>query len=115
MIDESVNFHGNGAVVERKAPSDLAGCIGSGRERFERELKRGRYEGRIVVIVEGSLSDVVCAERAIHANAVLGTIAAWTLRYCPIVFAGSERLAADISFRLLAAQLPEPLRCAQRG
>jgi hypothetical protein len=27
-----------GAVVERKTPGDLASCIGSGRERFEREL-----------------------------------------------------------------------------
>jgi DNA excision repair protein ERCC-4 len=35
-----------GAVVERKTPTDLTSCIGSGRERFERELRRGRYLGR---------------------------------------------------------------------
>jgi hypothetical protein len=28
-----------GAVVERKTPANLASCIGSGRERFERELR----------------------------------------------------------------------------
>ena len=28
-------------VVERKTPGDLVSCIGTGRERFERELKRG--------------------------------------------------------------------------
>ena len=35
-----------GAVIERKTPSDMASCIGANRERFERELKRGRYVGR---------------------------------------------------------------------
>lgn len=30
------------AVVERKTVPDLLGCIGRERERFERELKRGR-------------------------------------------------------------------------
>ena len=50
-----------GAVVERKTSSDMVSCIGGGRERFERELKRGRYCGRMVVLVEGSLADVVVA------------------------------------------------------
>jgi DNA excision repair protein ERCC-4 len=44
-----------GAVIERKTPGDLAGCIGSGRERFEREFRRGHYAGRLVVVVEGGL------------------------------------------------------------
>jgi len=34
------------AVVERKTVFDLLACIGRERERFERELKRGRYVGR---------------------------------------------------------------------
>ena len=33
--------HPHGAVIERKTPCDMASCIGAGRERFERELKRG--------------------------------------------------------------------------
>jgi hypothetical protein len=43
-----------GAVVERKTVNDLLACIGRERERFERELKRGRYVGRFIVIVEGT-------------------------------------------------------------
>ena len=35
-----------GAIVERKTPADLASCVGSGRERFERELRRGK-RGRV--------------------------------------------------------------------
>ena len=92
-------------VIERKTSSDLANCIGKGRERFERELRRGRYVGRMVVVIEGTLTDVAVAARGIHHNAVVGTLAAWTRRYCPFVFCGSERLAADFAFRFLAGQL----------
>lgn len=99
--------HPYGAVIERKTPGDMAACIGAGRERFERELRRSRYAGRFVVVVEGSLSDVAVAVRGVHCNAVLGTLAAWTLRYCPFVFTGSQRLAVDFAIRLLASQLPE--------
>lgn len=100
----------DGAVVERKTPGDLASCIGAGRERFERELKRGRYCGRMIVVVEGSLSDVFVAGRGLHHNAIIGSLAAWTLRYCPFVFAGSERVAADFAFRFLGSQVRQARR-----
>jgi DNA excision repair protein ERCC-4 len=94
-----------GVVIERKTPSDLAGCIGKGRERFERELRRGRYVGRLIVVVEGDLRDVIEAAPGIKPAAVIGSLAAWTGRYAPFVFAGSVRAAADFSFRALAAQV----------
>lgn len=103
----------DGVVIERKAPSDLAGCIGSNRERFERELKRGRYCGRMIVVVEGSLADVCSAARGLHHNAVCGTVAAWTARYCPFVFAGSVAAAADFAFRALASQVRDIQRQAE--
>jgi DNA excision repair protein ERCC-4 len=102
--------HPHGAVIERKTPCDMASCIGAGRERFERELRRGRYCGRFVVLVEGTLSEVADAARGIHQNSVLGSLPAWVLRFCPFVFAGSQRLAADFAFRLLASQLPSSER-----
>jgi ERCC4-type nuclease len=111
--DLALASHPDGVLVERKTPGDLASCIGAGRERFERELKRGRYCGRMVVVVEGSLSDVAVAARGIHHNAVVGTLANWTLRFCPFVFAGSERLAADFAFRFLASQLRSIERVAR--
>ena len=58
-----------GAVMERKTPSDMAGCIGANRERFERELKRGRYVGRMIVVIEGTLADGCAASRGISHNA----------------------------------------------
>ena len=67
-----------GAVIERKTPSDMASCIGVSRERFEKEFRRGRYVGRMIVVIEG-------------------TLAAWTLRYCPFVFCGSPQEAANFA------------------
>jgi ERCC4-type nuclease len=94
-----------GTVIERKTPSDLAGCIGKGRERFERELRRGRYLGRLIVVVEGDLRDVVQAAPGMKPAAVIGSLAAWTARYAPFVFAGGVKAAADFTFRALAAQV----------
>ena len=108
--DFALASHPHGVLVERKTPGDLASCIGAGRERFERELRRSRYVGRFVVVIEGSLSDVTVRARGIHYHAVLGTLASWTLRYCPFVFAGSQRLAVDFAVRLLISQLPESER-----
>jgi ERCC4-type nuclease len=103
----------DGVVIERKTPSDLAGCIGASRERFERELRRGRYVGRFVVVVEGTLADVQRAARGIHPNAINGTLASWAVRYCPIIFAGSAAGAADFAFRALASQVRDIQRAAQ--
>lgn len=89
----------DGAVVERKTPGDLLSCLGGERTRFERELKRGRYCGRMIVVVEGPLADVVVAGRRLHHNAIIGTFAAWTLRYCPFVLAayGGYHVAVDVN------------------
>ena len=102
-----------GAIIERKTPADLASCIGASRERFEKELKRGRYVGRMIVVIEGTLADVCAASRGISHNAITGTLAPWTLRYCPFVFAGSVQAAADFAFRFLAAQVRDIERMAK--
>lgn len=95
----------DGVAIERKTPGDLAGCIGASRERFERELKRSRYIGRFIVVCEGTLTGVCQAARGIHRNAIIGTLSAWTVRYCPIVFCGTVEAAADFSFRALQSQV----------
>jgi ERCC4-type nuclease len=103
----------DGAVVERKMVTDLLGCIGRERERFERELKRGRYVGRFVVIVEGTLADVLKEARGIHESAIIGTLAAWTRRYCPFVFASDVELAARMAEGFLCGQVREIQRAAK--
>jgi len=101
----------NGIVVERKTAGDLAGCLGASRERFERELKRSRYCGRFLIVVEGSLADVIGAARGFHHSAVIGTIAAWSVRYAPILFCGSVQVAAQVAFSALRSQI----RDSERG
>ena len=91
----------------------MANCIGANRQRFKKELKRGRYVGRMIVMVEGTLADVCAASRGISHNAITGTLAAWTLRYCPFVFAGSAQAAADFAFRFVAAQVRDAERMAK--
>jgi len=93
------------AVIERKTPQDLAGCLTSSRKRFERELRRSRHCGAFTVVVEGNLSDVILAARGVSVNAVVGTLAAWSRRYCGFVFAGSIEQAANFSFRYLLGQI----------
>lgn len=48
---------------------------------------------------------MIRAAAGIHRNAVIGTLAAWSVRYCPFIFAGSVESAAAIAFRALAAQV----------
>ena len=66
----------------------------------------------MIVVIEGTLADVCAASRAISHNAIVGTLAAWTLRYCPFVFCGSQQDAADFAFRSLAAQVRDAKRMA---
>ena len=95
----------HGIIVERKTVTDFLACVGRERDRFERELRRGRYAARLVVIVEGSLPDVLAAARGISHESIVGTVAAWSVRYCPFLFAGSVNLAAELCWRALAAQV----------
>ena len=61
--------------------------------------------GSSFLALNSRLADVCAASRGISHNAITGTSAAWTLRYCPFVFAGSVPDAADFAFRFLAAQV----------
>lgn len=101
----------DGAVVERKTIPDLLACLGRERERFERELMRGRYAGRLVVVCEGTVADLLSeAHRrgsGISDASVVGTLAAWQRRYCPFFFAGSVAVAAEFTERFLRGQIKD--------
>ena len=90
----------------------MANCIGASRERFEKELKRGRYVGRMIVVIEGSLADVCAASRGISHNAIVGTLPPGPCVTAPLFSAGSQQEAADFAFRLLAAQVRGAKRMA---
>ena len=106
----------DGAVIERKTVPDFLAAVGRERERFDRELRRARYCGSFLIIVEGTLGDVLTANHArgqLSEAAIIGTVATWTRRGAPVLFAGSPRMAAEIGYRFLAGQVREIQRDAK--
>lgn len=97
----------DGAVIERKTVSDFLGCLTSNRERFERELARSRHVGRFCIVVEGTLLDCIRCRGGLSEASLVGTVAAWTRRFCPVIFAGTERHAAELAWRYLVGQITE--------
>lgn len=90
-------------AVERKSLSDYLGSITYGRERFKRELAvLAGYEAAFVII-EANFGDIddMCSRSRVHPNSVFGTTVAITLDYCPVLWAGDRRRAAELCFRLL--------------
>src|SRR5215469_8044598 len=77
-------------AIERKSSSDLLGCIGQSRLRFERELERLAQIRYAAIVVENDLADLIVIGRSeVHPSAVPVTLAAWSWRYhLPIWFAG---------------------------
>ena len=115
--DLCVSVLPDGVCAERKAVGDLLSCLGQGRDRFQNELKRGRLLGRLVVVCDGSMADLLCEARrrggGMSDASIIGTLAAWQRRYAPFFFAGSVRVAAEFTERLLRGQIAEAQRTAK--
>ena len=101
-------------AIERKSVSDLLGCVGHSRQRFERELARLAAFRFRALVIEGSLSQVAAGTRysQLTERQVLGSVLAWTFKYgvAPI-FAGDRHSAAMVTATLLA----HAARYAQSG
>ena len=101
-------------VIERKMSLDeLAICLTSGRDRFEREFLRAKENGaRVFLIVEnGSFEKIQRHDykSRFHPNAFLASLSAWIVRYdinlifCQSLTSGmliKEFLYRDIKERL---------------
>jgi DNA excision repair protein ERCC-4 len=97
--------------IERKSLDDLVGCLmGKNRERFERELARGRHYDLFAVVVEAPLSDLSQGRyrSEMKAHAALQSIIAFQVRYrVSFVWAGNRAGAEYITHGLLAKYLRE--------
>jgi ERCC4-type nuclease len=92
----------DGIVVERKTASDFLGTITSGRERFERELRRARLDCReLIIVVEASFSMVNAKRGEMSEESLIGTVASFCRRGIPVLFASSQEMAARIAFAAL--------------
>ena len=99
------------AAVERKSLNDLIGCLmGKDRERFERELARGRHYDLFMVVVEASLADVSQGRYRsdMKPQAALQSIITFQVRYrIPFVWAGNRAGAEYMTYSFLAKYLRE--------
>ena len=92
-------------AVERKEVNDLVGCLGPGRERFERELYRGRSLDYFALVIEASLGDLVAGRyrSEMSSQSVVQSLLAFSVRYrLPVFFAGSREHGQLVTEGLLA-------------
>jgi len=103
--DYSILGYEDRFAIERKSYQDFVGSIGSGRERFEREIQRGAEMERFAVVLEFDLKNVwskyISSKRYIktkdgkspktHPNSIINTALMWTLKYnIPIFFCSTR-------------------------
>ena len=89
--------------IERKGLSDLLGCIGSGRERFDREVQRLLAYPVRALVVESTWPELERGDwqSKITPAAALGSCLGWIAEGLPIVMAGDHARAGRFVSRLL--------------
>ena len=83
-------------------------CLGRERERFERELLRGRGLEFFAVVCEGSYKSIATGDYRSQLNpkAAVQSICAFTARYnIPFIFAESRPAAEYLTWSLLKQYL----------
>jgi DNA excision repair protein ERCC-4 len=92
--------------IERKSLDDLIGCLmGKDRERFERELARGRVLDLFCVVIEGSMDDIAKGRyrSGMKPAAALQSIMAFHVRFgVSFLFCGNRAGAEYVTYSLLS-------------
>lgn len=103
--DYSIRGFENEVAIERKSVPDFYNSITSGRRRLEAEFQRMESMKLTAIIVEGRLDSVLepgFHGRRINPQAILATIASWTVKYQPRwFFSPTRELAERLAFALL--------------
>ena len=109
-------------AVERKTLEDLVACLkGKNRERFERELARGRPYDLFVVVVEASMADVAQGRYRsdMKPHAVLQSLFAFQVRYGVAFLWAGDRAGGEYATHSLLAkylyEIDQRVRTARRG
>ena len=102
--DYSISGLENHVSIERKSLDDLIGCLTTDRERFEKELFKGKALDYFALVIEASLSDLVNGNyrsRMIPKSAIQSLLA-FSIRYrLPIFFCESREYGQRITESLL--------------
>lgn len=90
-------------AIERKSLADLVGCVGTSRERFEKEIQRLlAHECRAIVVEAGwGALELGQWRSQVTPSAALGSVLGWIAQGVPIIMAGSRESAARYVSRLL--------------
>ena len=106
--DYSVSYDAGVTVlpirIERKSLGDFYGCVGHGRERFERELDRLRAYDYRAIVIEATADDILRGyERSqISPRAAMASLCCWSVQFGVAVWlAENHRRAGGIVQRLL--------------
>lgn len=102
--DYSVRGLENAVAIERKSLSDLIGCLGVGRDRFKREIMRGRGLEFFAVVVEGRWRDLVKGKykSKLTPQSAVQSVASFMARTRTPFFFSETRLGAEhITWSLL--------------
>jgi len=90
--------------IERKELNDLIGCLTTGRERFEKELHRGRGFDYFALVIEASLSDLANGHyrSQMEPKSAVQSLLAFSVRYrLPIFFCENRQYGARVTESLL--------------
>jgi ERCC4-type nuclease len=115
--DYSISGLENRISIERKSLDDLVACLTQERERFERELFKGRALDYFALVIEGSLSDLV--EKRYRSEAlpksVIQSLLAFSVRYrLPVFFCETRAFAEKVTESLLlkyAREVDKQAKC----
>jgi ERCC4-type nuclease len=114
--DYSLQGCGDWIAIERKSIDDLIGCLTTGRDRFTKELERGRRIQNFSVIVEAHYTDILKGNFRSEMNprAAWGSIIALQERYgIPFYFAGDSVIAGQLCETILTRWWREHLKVFQ--
>ena len=94
----------NQISIERKTIDDLIGCLTTGRERFARELHKGKALDYFALVIEASLSDLANGRyrsRMLPKSAIQSLLA-FSIRFgLPIFFCESREYGQRVTESLL--------------
>lgn len=101
--DYSVRGLEHVVAIERKSLSDLIGCVGGERERFDREVQRLLSYPVRCLVVESTWPEIERGEwrGRVTPSAALGSLLGWIAHGLPVVMTGNHERAGTYVARLL--------------
>jgi len=100
----------NHIAIERKELNDLIGCLTTDRDRFERELFKGRSLDYFCLVIEASLKDIISQKyrSKMEPKAAIQSLLAFSIRHrLPVWFCESREFAQRITESLLCKYAKE--------